>query len=115
MNVMLEAGLVGTDKLLLAGRLDAQSDQLSTIQSYHRHFSAKSLRRKKVWKPPTNSRDGKNKIGKKQPIKLNEWMKVVILWIVEHHARVVEVPRVDGQPVAHRLNHQTGGENPKPS
>ena len=33
MDVMLEAGLVGTDKLLLAGRLDAQSDQLSTIQS----------------------------------------------------------------------------------
>ena len=29
----LIAGMVGTDKLLVAGRLDAQSAQLSTIQS----------------------------------------------------------------------------------
>ena len=33
MAVILEAGMVGTDKLLVAGRLDAQSAQLSTIQS----------------------------------------------------------------------------------
>ena len=51
-ELMLEAGLVRTDKFLVAGRLDAQSAQLSTIQSYHRHFSAKSLRRKKICKTP---------------------------------------------------------------
>ena len=58
MDVMLEAGMVGTDKLLVAGRLDAQSAQLSTIQSIIATFLRNPWEEKlelKVRKTPTDA------------------------------------------------------------